>query len=262
MLQELSGAAAAAHPASAHKSPTQGIQTRKDPPPKRSTRQPKAKETKKPAGGKSDAGKKPINFSAAMTALGKLDVTSEKATESKKEGHDGGGAVVKKDSKALQGMKTGLEVGGKEDKGGKEARELSPAVAAIFDAVNKSSGEGAIGKDGPANKANSELSPMKSTKPEQVVKASDGSTAALKNLLHIGDPSSSSSIPTPPAGSSGPPMNYSPRPPDPRIPHAILKLMRTPHFMARGPPQQPLPRPGLLPNPYTYPQQPAGMYSI
>ena len=170
-------------------------------------------------------------FSAAMSALGSLDISSpgtlpqQGAAPMREGGADKMAARPRQElgrPKTMEGPQNAKKTGGG---GEKSERELSPSVAAIFEAAGKRSGEGKPGSDiSMATGAN--------TRSERVAVDSESSTA-LKNLLNIGAP---------------PPSNY-PAPqgdPPPDVPEAVRKLMRPSLAPPLGHPSGP----GLLPNPY------------
>lgn len=186
----------------------------------------------------------------------KKSIKAKKLEEDLKAKKLGEGSRTKESSKPKK-----LEEGGKkledvsrldEPTGGEgKKRELSPSVAAMFEAVSKKSSESLM-----------ETTPNPSSSDPRTV--SETTSTALKNLLHIGSPpsapfSGSFGPPGLPNRHSGPPETGVPRP---HVSDAVLKLMRPPMSITPGgrrgprPGFQPMPpRPGLLPNPYTSPPQ-------
>ncbi len=173
-------------------------------------------------------------FSAAVDALSKLDMSSqgdlvEEGDISKREKR-----APSRDNKPHKGQGRSLGF-----KGNPKERELSPSVAAIFEAVGTKVKE---------EEERMRISPKKDTndgdKPSSAVES--GSSAALKNLLRIGVPA-----PTPTGGGGG--DAGAPPPPEPasQMPESLLKLMN-PNLGGRPPASEVLPqRSALLPNPYT-----------
>lgn len=202
-------------------------------------------------------------FSAAVDALAKLDIFSpgvETRTKDKGKKHES--VLLQSDTPKAKGSskaKPKVEEGGGErvakqqtrtipsrepakseakpakervaDEGGKKSRELSRSVAAIFEAAsNETLSKSPVSDSFAAPQG----------KPNVV----DNTSAALKNLLHIGTPPSNpaplnTSRPSNPLG--GPQPNF-----PQHISPSVLKLMRPSMLTLPGY----APRPGLLPTPY------------
>ena len=199
-------------------------------------------------------------FSAAISALGSLDIASPSSEAKKDEGKEVSeterGATRQQRRTTSEAKKPEGENEGK--KPGKKARDLSPSVAAIFEAVSKESDK-AMGKGSPAAAS---PHPQGVAGSQNVVAESDSSTA-LKNMLHITTPGTCGPPNQPPPLITGPPNqppplitgppnpatygpNGNPPPSRPFPSEAVLKLMRPSVAPPRG---HAYPRPGLLPDP-------------
>lgn len=210
------------HPSTAFKQPPQQNRTTH-----KKAEQPPKKDSGNISGHSGRKVGKDDRFSAAMSALNSLDISSssqpQQGAATREGGADKMAAIPRQEPgqpKARDGSQASKKTRGG---GGKKERELSPSVVAIFEAAGKRSGEGKSGSDvsmatGSANTRVAE------------------SSTSLKNLLNIGSPP----VPSP--------SNY-PAPqgdPPPEVPEAVRKLMRP----SLAPPLGPAPGPGLLPNPY------------
>lgn len=300
LLQEMT----ASHPASAIKGPSSSKQQLQEAgkqtatPSNKQVPPQKVKKVKKEslATAKKESSKKAKNedpFSAAISALGNLDISStmtstaddvkqQKATEdvvaNSIDHRTKAGPSVQKNVRS----KVGSDVSTQKQprparegtRQGKNTRDLSPSVAAIFDAVSRKSDE-AMGKGDVASRPHPEGG---ATSQHTTPKAESEGSAALKNLLKIGSPPPPSSpgptppVPLPTSTTTRPPTA---RPPNPRFP-SIQPNIRPPRAEAptTAPHQQFTPemmemmqrlvrppvapadyRPGLLPNPYSSPPQ-------
>lgn len=259
-LQEMT----ASHPASAIKQPSQAKAAQKEVVRKSQsmkTVQKAAKESSAVSGGGKDGGDR---FSAAVDALAMLDISSPPGARQMESNGVGksakqesvSGQTKAKDAMARSKVKGGTEKAaqphvksvlsreevaesdttpakdsvGMDEKG---SRELSPSVAAVFEAA---SNKGLKKVPAPSQQG---------VKPEQKPDA-ESSSAALKNLLHIGSPPSH---PAPHPLNIAPPRPPGPQanlPPQQPMSAAVLKLMRPSMLTLPGH----APRPGLLPGPY------------
>lgn len=263
-LQEMTATAAvASHPSSAFKTSSLPAKT-----PQGDTSK-KSELLKKKAASKGSAASKERveedRFSAAVDALAKLDISQIKVKDKEKKPIKHESVLLQIDTtkgKSSSKARPNDEEGGGErgakqqivtilsreadkaeakpakekvaDEEMKKSRELSPSVAAIFEAA----GNETLSK---SPVSDSFATPQGVNKPDQKTTVMDNSSAALKNILHIGTPSAN------PAPTNTPrPSNPLGTPQPQHISPSVLKLMRPSMLTLPGY----TPRPGLLPNPY------------
>ena len=274
LLQGISTSSSTSHPSSAIKLPSS---SKGQEPAKKKTEKTPQKSTNIAASSSAKKTKSdPDPFSAAMNALTKLNIspsTGEVNSSSVKkpsQNNAEGDAKVKKvdkDAKLPRRKEKTENLEGREKQdGGSKERELSPAVAAIFEAVNKKSDD--VRKKEKSPKKSPDKAKT-STTGRSVKNVNSKSSAALKDLLHIGStsPSSPSSIlghPSHSVPSPNPSAGFPNTFPvhgamQPTVPEAVWKLMRpsmnrmsSPSAGHRAGP----PRGALLPDPYLYAQFP------
>ena len=146
-------------------------------------------------------------FSDAMSALSKLNISSPHPSSSLSD------TKKSKQQHSPENRRGGAAGRGKEREGEKKSRELSPSVAAMFDAVSELEDKGHVGH-------------IQETREKLSTNEGEEPTQTLKSMLRM-----SSATKTPQSSSE--------------MPDAILKLMGPP----TGGQNRPLLRAPLLPNP-------------